>query len=50
LGFEPESIEPKGINAINWQEFKQYLESKYAKGYAVSLFEHSQNTILCSMM
>jgi hypothetical protein len=40
-GFEPESIEPKAFNSINWSEFKQYLNSKYAKGYAISLFEHS---------
>ena len=40
-GFEPESIEPKAFNSINWSEFKQYLNSKYARGYAISLFEHS---------
>ncbi len=38
-GFEPESIEPK---VINWSSFKQYLDSKYAKGYATAIFEHSR--------
>jgi hypothetical protein len=38
-GFEPESIEPK---SLNWSSFKLYLASKYAKGYAVSIFEHSK--------
>ena len=37
-GFEPESIEPK---SLNWSIFKQYLDNKYAKGYATSIFEHS---------
>jgi len=41
-GFEPESIEPKAYNSINWSEFKQYLNSKYARGYAISLYEHSR--------
>jgi hypothetical protein len=40
-GFEPESIEPKGIGPINWVEFKKYLDCKYAKGYATSIMEHS---------
>ena len=38
-GFEPESIEPK---SLNWEEYKQFLLSKYSKGYAISLFEHSK--------
>ena len=38
-GFEPESIEPK---SMNWSRFKQYLDSKYAKGYATSILEHSR--------
>jgi hypothetical protein len=38
-GFEPESIEPK---SLEWADFKQYLDSKYAKGYATSIFEHSR--------
>jgi hypothetical protein len=37
-GFEPESIEPKNIN---WSTFKEYLYSKYAKGYDRSILEHS---------
>ena len=41
-GFEPESIEPKASITVNWLGFKQFLFSKYAKGYAVSLFEHSR--------
>jgi intergrase/recombinase len=40
-GFEPESIEPKSPKTINWQNFKQYLDSKYAKGYAKAIFEHA---------
>ena len=41
-GFEPESIEPKGISPINWTEFKLYLDSKYVKSYATSIMEHSR--------
>jgi len=41
-GFEPESIEPKTYESINWQDFKQYVDSKYVKGYAMSIFEHSK--------
>jgi intergrase/recombinase len=41
-GFEPGSIEPKGTRPINWDEYKQCLLSKHAKGYAVQLFEHSK--------
>jgi hypothetical protein len=41
-GFEPGSIEPKGPKSINWSRYKQYLESKYVKGYAKSLFAHSR--------
>jgi intergrase/recombinase len=41
-GFEPESIEPKTFESINWQDFKHYVDSKYAKGYAMSIFEHSK--------
>jgi intergrase/recombinase len=41
-GFEPESIEPKTQKSINWQEFKQYLDNKYAKGYATAIIEHSR--------
>jgi hypothetical protein len=41
-GFEPGSIEPKAFITINWSEYKQYLFSKYAKSYAVQLFEHSR--------
>jgi len=38
-GFEPESIEPK---SQSWSKFKQYLDSKYAKGYATAIFEYSR--------
>ena len=41
-GFEPESIEPKSFSSIDWAEYKTYLFSKYARGYAVQLFEHSK--------
>jgi len=41
-GFEPGSIEPKAPLKINWSEYKQYLFSKYAKSYAVQLFEYSR--------
>jgi len=41
-GFEPESIEPKAFKSVDWGEYKQYLLSKYAKGYAISLFEHAK--------
>ncbi len=41
-GFKPESIEPKTYETINWQEFKQYVDNKYAKGYAMSIYEHSR--------
>ena len=41
-GFEPESIEPKSDKSINWKEFKQYADNKYAEGYARSIFEHSR--------
>jgi len=41
-GFEPGSIEPKGSRNIDWSKYKQYLESKYVKGYAKSLFAHSR--------
>ncbi|NLB55639.1 MAG: hypothetical protein GX811_07735 [Lentisphaerae bacterium] len=41
-GFEPESIEPKSCESIDWQAFKRYLDNKYAKGYAMSIYEHSQ--------
>jgi intergrase/recombinase len=41
-GFEPESIEPKSAKAINWQDFKQYVDNKYAKSYATSILEHSK--------
>jgi hypothetical protein len=41
-GFEPGSIEPKGARNINWSEYKQYLFSKYAKSYAIQIFEHSR--------
>jgi intergrase/recombinase len=41
-GFEPGSIEPKAPIKINWSEYKQYLLSKYAKSYAVQLFEYSK--------
>jgi intergrase/recombinase len=41
-GFEPESIEPKSEKTINWQNFKQYVDNKYAKAYALSIFEHSR--------
>jgi hypothetical protein len=39
---EPESIAPKTCESIDWQAFKQYLDNKYAKGYAMSIYEHSQ--------
>jgi hypothetical protein len=38
-GFEPESIEPKDIN---WSSFKQHIYSKYAKSYAIGIFEHAR--------
>ena len=38
-GFEPESIEPKNRD---WSRFKQYLDSKYAKGYATAILEYSR--------
>jgi len=41
-GFEPESIEPKSQKCIDWQSFKQYVNNKYAEGYALSLLEHSK--------
>jgi hypothetical protein len=41
-GFEPGSIEPKSPKSIDWSNYKQYLESKYAKSYAVQLFEYSR--------
>jgi len=41
-GFEPESIEPKTQKPINWQEFEQYVDNKYAQGYALSILEHSR--------
>jgi intergrase/recombinase len=41
-GFEPESIEPKSSSCIDWNKYKQYLDSKYAKCYATQLFEHSR--------
>jgi len=40
-GFEPGSIEPKAPINIKWKEYKRYLHSKYAKSYAVQLFEYS---------
>jgi intergrase/recombinase len=41
-GFEPESIEPKCPKTINWQDFKRYLDNKYAKGYATAILEHAR--------
>jgi intergrase/recombinase len=41
-GFEPGSIEPKAPISIKWKEYKRYLHSKYAKSYAVQLFEYSR--------
>lgn len=41
-GFEPKSIEPKSYESINWQDFKQYVDNKYAKGYALSILEHAR--------
>jgi intergrase/recombinase len=41
-GFEPGSIEPKSFSSIDWSSFKQYVDSKYAKSYAVSIMEHSR--------
>ena len=41
-GFEPESIEPKTPKVVNWQDFKQYVDNKYAEGYALSILEHSR--------
>jgi len=41
-GFEPGSIEPKAPIIINWSEYKRYLLSKYARSYAVQLFEYSR--------
>jgi hypothetical protein len=41
-GFEPGSIEPKAPRNIKWKEYKRYLHSKYAKSYAVQLFEYSR--------
>jgi intergrase/recombinase len=41
-GFEPGSIEPKGARTLNWSEYKRYLLSKYAKSYAIQIFEHSR--------
>jgi hypothetical protein len=41
-GFEPGSIEPKAPINIKWSEYKRYLLSKYAKSYAVQLFEYSR--------
>jgi hypothetical protein len=41
-GFEPGSIEPKAPMNIKWKEYKLYLFSKYAKSYAVQLFEYSR--------
>jgi hypothetical protein len=45
-GFEPGSIEPKAPRNINWSEYKRYLLSKYAKSYAVQLFEYSRKYYL----
>jgi hypothetical protein len=39
-GFEPGSIEPKALLKISWSVYKQYLFSKYARSYAVQLFEY----------
>jgi hypothetical protein len=41
-GFEPGSIEPKAPRTIDWSEYKRYLFSKYAKSYAIQIFEHSK--------
>jgi hypothetical protein len=41
-GFEPGSIEPKAPINIKWSEYKRYLLSKYAKSYALQIFEHSR--------
>ena len=41
-GFEPGSIEPKAPRNIDWAKYKRYLLSKYAKSYAVQLFEYSK--------
>jgi hypothetical protein len=41
-GFEPGSIAPEAQKSINWINFKQYLISKYAKAYAVLLYESAQ--------
>jgi hypothetical protein len=45
-GFEPGSIEPKAPISIKWKEYKRYLLSKYAKSYAVQLFEYSRKYYL----
>ena len=45
-GFEPGSIEPKAPRNIKWKEYKRYLLSKYAKSYAVQLFEYSRKYYL----
>jgi intergrase/recombinase len=29
------------LGSLNWSSFKQYLDNKYAKSYATSIFEHS---------
>jgi len=41
-GFEPASIAPETLQKINWTEYKEHLLSKYAKGYAIQLFENAQ--------
>ena len=30
------------MGSFNWLNFRQYLDNKYAKGYATAIFEHSQ--------
>jgi intergrase/recombinase len=41
-GFEPGSIEPKAPKSIDWSKYKEYLLSKYARSYALQLFEYSR--------
>jgi hypothetical protein len=40
--FESSSIAPETLKSINWEEYRQHLQSKYAKGYALQLFENAQ--------